>query len=242
MVEEPKPDVTKRTVNISSVKLSENILTDLVKIIDEHYQGSKNLDKYGKVIYDYENQTTGRKTSRVEAHNRDNFLSYRIVRTDLLRIQLRLDSTSLKIWILIIVNHGIIQIEVEGNDFTQVNGKTTRVEEIFDNPTVKTKNWLLHSKWSYFLWYPLGLLISIPSFYSLISYGLTVSLFISFLIAFMYSFLIANYFQWLYPKVEIEGTKQVRFRKLFLSLPGAVVVGVLVNIITDKISSLFSIK
>jgi hypothetical protein len=146
--EEPKPDVTKRTIEVSSVKLSKDLITDLVEIVDEHYQDCKTLDKYATVTYNYE-YTTGRKKSKIETHNRDNFLSYDIVRTDLLKIQLHLDSKSPRIWVLIIAKPGTIHIEVSGINFTQVNGITSRIEEILDSPKAKTFNWFFHSKRAY---------------------------------------------------------------------------------------------
>src|ERR1043165_5278618 len=104
---------------------------------------------------------------------------------------------------------------------------------MFGSPDVKTKNWVLQSKWSYFMWYPLRLLISTSLyFHGFISSGLIVLLFVSSLSAFAYTWILQYFFRWLYPRIEIESSRQVRFRKVFLGVLGTLVLSLIPNMIS----------
>jgi hypothetical protein len=70
--------ITKRTIEISSFKLSKYVVEDLFEVINEGYQRCKIPDQYARVTYEYEYQIKGRERGTVETHDRDNFLSYNL--------------------------------------------------------------------------------------------------------------------------------------------------------------------
>ena len=137
-------DTETIAISIPSFKLRKQVLEQLVDIIENQYQHIEDKDKYSTVKYIFKVKQRGRE---IETNNPTNFLSKDIIRPDLEYIKLILQSDPIKIDVGIhfdISNSS--SINVEGNESNDVESISRRLEKVFDNPDIKSFNYIFHSK------------------------------------------------------------------------------------------------
>jgi hypothetical protein len=194
---------------IPSFKLRKQVLEQLVDIIENQYQHIEDKDKYSTVKYIFKVKQRGRE---IETNNPTNFLSKDIIRPDLEYIKLILQSDPIKIDVGIhfdISNSS--SINVEGNESNDVESISRRLEKVFDNPDIKSFNYIFHSKRKWLIYIPIGLSLAIVNAltYPLLILKIIYSISWTFLISLILDLL----FGWLYPRIEIEETKEIKIRK-----------------------------
>ena len=202
-------DTETIAITIPSFRLRKRVLEQLVDIIEYQYQQIKDKDKYSAVKYIFKVKQSGRE---VETNNPTNFLSKDIIRPDLEYIKLILQSDPIKIDVGIrfdIANSS--SINVEGNESNHVESISRRLENVFDNPNIKSFNYIFHSKKKWLIYIPIGLVLAIVN---AIAYPLLIlKIIYSISWAFLISLILDLLFGRLYPRIEIEGTKEIKIRK-----------------------------
>ena len=202
-------DTETIAITIPSFRLRKRVLEQLVDIIEYQYQQIKDKDKYSAVKYIFKVKQRGR---QVETNNPTNFLSKDIIRPDLEYIKLILQSDPIKIDVGIrfdIANSS--SINVEGNESNHVESISRRLENVFDNPNIKSFNYIFHSKKKWLIYIPIGLVLAIVN---AIAYPLLIlKIIYSISWAFLISLILDLLFGRLYPRIEIEGTKEIKIRK-----------------------------
>ena len=202
-------DTETIAITIPSFRLRKRVLEQLVDIIEYQYQQIKDKDKYSVVKYIFKVKQRGR---QVETNNPTNFLSKDIIRPDLEYIKLILQSDPIKIDVGIrfdIANSS--SINVEGNESNHVESISRRLENVFDNPNIKSFNYIFHSKKKWLIYIPIGLVLAIVN---AIAYPLLIlKIIYSISWAFLISLILDLLFGRLYPRIEIEGTKEIKIRK-----------------------------
>jgi hypothetical protein len=193
---------------IPSFKLRKQVLEQLVDIIENQYQQIKDKDKYSTVKYIFKIKQRGRE---IETNNPTNFLSKDIIRPDLEYIKLILQSDPIKINVGIRFDTPNSSINVEGNESNHVESISRHLENVFDNPTIKSFNYIFHSKRKWLIYIPIGLSLAIVNAltYPLLILKIIYSISWTFLISLILDLL----FGWLYPRIEIEETKEIKIRK-----------------------------
>jgi hypothetical protein len=202
-------DTETIAINIPSFKLRKQVLEQLVDIIENQYQHIEDKDKYSTVKYIFKVKQRGRE---IETNNPTNFLSKDIIRPDLEYIKLILQSDPIKIDVGIhfdISNSS--SINVEGNESNDVESISRRLEKVFDNPDIKSSNFIFHSKKKWLIYIPIGLVLAIVNAitYPLLILKIIYSISWTFLISLILDLLFGR----LYPRIEIEGTKEIKIRK-----------------------------
>jgi hypothetical protein len=202
-------DTETIAITIPSFRLRKRVLEQLVDIIEYQYQQIKDKDKHSAVKYIFKVKQSGRE---VETNNPTNFLSKDIIRPDLEYIKLILQSDPIKIDVGIrfdIANSS--SINVEGNESNHVESISRRLENVFDNPNIKSSNYIFHSKKKWLIYIPIGLVLAIVN---AIAYPLLIlKIIYSISWAFLISLILDLLFGRLYPRIEIEGTKEIKIRK-----------------------------
>jgi hypothetical protein len=202
-------DTETIAISIPSFKLRKQVLEQLVDIIENQYQHIEDKDKYSTVKYIFKVKQRGRE---IETNNPTNFLSKDIIRPDLEYIKLILQSDPIKIDVGIhfdISNSS--SINVEGNESNDVESISRRLEKVFDNPDIKSSNFIFHSKKKWLIYIPIGLVLAIVNAitYPLLILKIIYSISWTFLISLILDLLFGR----LYPRIEIEGTKEIKIRK-----------------------------
>jgi hypothetical protein len=202
-------DTETIAISIPSFKLRKQVLEQLVDIIENQYQHIEDKDKYSTVKYIFKVKQRGRE---IETNNPTNFLSKDIIRPDLEYIKLILQSDPIKIDVGIhfdISNSS--SINVEGNESNDVESISRRLEKVFDNPDIKSFNYIFHSKKKWLIYIPIGLVLAIVN---AITYPLLI-LKIIYAISWMFliSLILDLLFGRLYPRIEIEEIKEIKIRK-----------------------------
>ena len=202
-------DTETIAITIPSFRLRKRVLEQLVDIIEYQYQQIKDKDMHSAVKYIFKVKQRGR---QVETNNPTNFLSKDIIRPDLEYIKLILQSDPIKIDVGIrfdIANSS--SINVEGNESNHVESISRRLENGFDNPNIKSFNYIFHSKKKWLIYIPIGLVLAIVN---AIAYPLLIlKIIYSISWAFLISLILDLLFGRLYPRIEIEGTKEIKIRK-----------------------------
>lgn len=202
-------DTETIAISIPSFKLRKQVLEQLVDIIENQYQHIEDKDKYSTVKYIFKVKQRGRE---IETNNPTNFLSKDIIRPDLEYIKLILQSDPIKIDVGIhfdISNSSLIN--VEGNESNDVESISRRLEKVFDNPDIKSFNYIFHSKKKWLIYIPIGLSLAIVNAltYPLLILKIIYSISWTFLISLILDLLFGR----LYPRIEIEQTKEIKIRK-----------------------------
>jgi hypothetical protein len=202
-------DTETIAISIPSFKLRKQVLEQLVDIIENQYQHIEDKDKYSTVKYIFKVKQRGRE---IETNNPTNFLSKDIIRPDLEYIKLILQSDPIKIDVGIhfdISNSS--SINVEGNESNDVESISRRLEKVFDNPDIKSFNYIFHSKKKWLIYIPIGFVLAIVN---AITYPLLI-LKIIYAISWMFliSLILDLLFGRLYPRIEIEEIKEIKIRK-----------------------------
>jgi hypothetical protein len=201
-------DTETIAITIPSFRLRKRVLEQLVDIIEYQYQQIKDKDKYSAVKYIFKVKQRGRE---VETNNPTNFLSKDIIRLDLEYIKLVLKSDPIKIDVGIRFDMPNSSIKVEGNESNRVESISRCLEKVFDNPDIKCFNYIFHSKQKWLIYIPIGLVLAIVN---AITYPLLIlKIIYSISWAFLISLLLDLLFGRLYPRIEIEGTKEIKIRK-----------------------------
>jgi hypothetical protein len=202
-------DTETIAINIPSFKLRKQVLEQLVDIIENQYQHIEDKDKYSTVKYIFKVKQRGRE---IETNNPTNFLSKDIIRPDLEYIKLILQSDPIKIDVGIhfdISNSS--SINVEGNESNDVESISRRLEKVFDNPDIKSSNFIFHSKKKWLIYIPIGLVLAIVN---AITYPLLIlKIIYSISWMFLISLILDLLFGRLYPRIEIEEIKEIKIRK-----------------------------
>lgn len=202
-------DTETIAISIPSFKLRKQVLEQLVDIIENQYQHIEDKDKYSTVKYIFKVKQRGRE---IETNNPTNFLSKDIIRPDLEYIKLILRSDPIKIDVGIhfdISNSS--SINVEGNESNDVESISRRLEKVFDNPDIKSFNYIFHSKKKWLIYIPIGLVLAIVNAitYPLLILKIIYSISWTFLISLILDLLFGR----LYPRIEIEEIKEIKIRK-----------------------------
>jgi hypothetical protein len=202
-------DTETIAISIPSFKLRKQVLEQLVDIIENQYQHIEDKDKYSTVKYIFKVKQRGRE---IETNNPTNFLSKDIIRPDLEYIKLILQSDPIKIDVGIhfdISNSS--SINVEGNESNDVESISRRLEKVFDNPDIKSFNYIFHSKKKWLIYIPIGLVLAIVN---AITYPLLIlKIIYSISWMFLISLILDLLFGRLYPRIEIEEIKEIKIRK-----------------------------
>lgn len=202
-------DTETIAISIPSFKLRKQVLEQLVDIIENQYQHIEDKDKYSTVKYIFKVKQRGRE---IETNNPTNFLSKDIIRPDLEYIKLILRSDPIKIDVGIhfdISNSS--SINVEGNESNDVESISRRLEKVFDNPDIKSSNFIFHSKKKWLIYIPIGLVLAIVN---AITYPLLIlKIIYSISWMFLISLILDLLFGRLYPRIEIEEIKEIKIRK-----------------------------
>jgi hypothetical protein len=202
-------DTETIAISIPSFKLRKQVLEQLVDIIENQYQHIEDKDKYSTVKYIFKVKQRGRE---IETNNPTNFLSKDIIRPDLEYIKLILRSDPIKIDVGIhfdISNSS--SINVEGNESNDVESISRRLEKVFDNPDIKSFNYIFHSKKKWLIYIPIGLVLAIVN---AITYPLLIlKIIYSISWMFLISLILDLLFGRLYPRIEIEEIKEIKIRK-----------------------------
>jgi len=201
-------DTKTIAITIPSFKLRKQVLEQLVDIIENQYQQIKDKDKYSTVKYIFKVKQRGRE---IETNNPTNFLSKDIIRPDLEYIKLVLQSDPIKIDVDIRFDIPNSSINVEGNESNHVESISRRLENVFDNPDIKNFNYIFHSKKKWLIYIPIGLVLAIVN---AITYPLLIlKIIYSISWMFLISLILDLLFGRLYPRIEIEETKEIKIRK-----------------------------
>jgi hypothetical protein len=202
-------DTETIAISIPSFKLRKQVLEQLVDIIENQYQHIEDKDKYSTVKYIFKVKQRGRE---IETNNPTNFLSKDIIRPDLEYIKLILQSDPIKIDVGIhfdISNSS--SINVEGNESNDVESISRRLEKVFDNPDIKSFNYIFHSKKKWLIYIPIGFVLAIVN---AITYPLLIlKIIYSISWMFLISLILDLLFGRLYPRIEIEEIKEIKIRK-----------------------------
>lgn len=201
-------DTETIATTIPSFKLRKQVLEQLVDIIENQYQQIKNKDKYSTVKYIFKVKQRGRE---IETNNPTNFLSKDIIRPDLEYIKLILQSNPIKIDVGIRFDRPDSSINVEGNESNHVEDMSIRLKKVFDNPDIKSFNYIFHSKKKWLIYIPIGLSLAIVNAitYPLLILKIIYSISWTFLISLILDLLFGR----LYPRIETEGIKEIKIRK-----------------------------
>jgi hypothetical protein len=201
-------DTETIAITIPSFRLRKQVLEQLVDIIEYQYQQIKDKDKHSTVKYIFKVKQRGRE---VVTNNSTNFLSEDIIRPDLEYIKLILRSDPIKIDVGICFDIPNSSIKVEGNQSNNVESISRRLEKVFDNPEIKSFNYIFHSKQKWLIYIPIGLILAIVNAitYPLLILKIIYSISWTFLISLILDLLFVR----LYPRIEIEQTKEIKIRK-----------------------------
>jgi hypothetical protein len=206
---------------IPSIRLTTSLLEDLVEIIDREYRDIKKENESASITY-----TIEEKDGELQKENSTNFLRHAIS-PDLRSIYIRLYSKDLKISVKIYLRlpWPYSYTEVEGSDSRYVEGISAQLTRVFNNRKYKTHNDFFHSKKSLIISVPIG--FAVGMLYSMAiddPSGKAINLIIwPIVIPFNFHFW---FFPTLYPKVETEYSRTVKFRKLILSVLGGLAITV----------------
>ena len=198
----------RRIITITSFKLRKQVLEQLVDIIENQYQEIKDKDKYSAVKYIFKVKKIERE---IETNNPRIFLSKDTIRPDLEYIELILQSDPIKIDVGIRFDIPNSSINVEGNESNHVEIISRRLEKVFDNPDIKSYNYIFNSKKKWLIYIPIGLVLAIVN---AITYPLLIlQIIYSISWMFLISLILDLSFGRLYPRIEIEQTKEIKIRK-----------------------------
>jgi hypothetical protein len=201
-------DTETIAITIPSFRLRKRVLEQLVDIIEYQYQQIKDKDKHSTSKYIFKVKQRGRE---IETNNTTNFLSKDIIRPDLEYIKLVLKSDPIKIEVAIRFDMPNSLIKVEGNESNYVENISRCLEKVFDNPDIKSSNYIFHSKKKWLIYIPIGLVLAILNAitYPLLILKIIYSISWTFLISLILDLLFGR----LYPRIEIEETKEIKIRK-----------------------------
>jgi hypothetical protein len=200
--------VERRIITIPSFKLRKQVLEQLVDIIENQYQEIKDKDKYSAAKYIFKVKQRERE---IETNNPTKFLSKDIIRPDLEYIELILQSDPIRIDVGIRLDIRNSSINVKGNESNHVEIISRRLEKVFDNPDIKSFNYIFNSKKKWLIYIPIGLVLAIVN---AITYPLLIlQIMYSISWTFLISLILDLSFGRLYPRIEIEQTKEIKIRK-----------------------------
>jgi hypothetical protein len=200
-------DTETIATTIPSFKLRKQVLEQLVDIIEYQYLQIKDKE-HSTIKYIFKVKQRGRE---IETNNPTDFLSKDIIRPDLEYIKLVLKSDPIKIEVAIRFDMPNSLIKVEGNESNYVENISIRLEKVFDNPDIKSSNYIFHSKKKWLIYIPIGLVLAIVNAitYPLLILKIIYSISWTFLISLILDLLFGR----LYPRIEIEETKEIKIRK-----------------------------
>jgi hypothetical protein len=204
-------DKEKRSIQIASIRLTKEIIEDVVTIIDECYVGLKTTDTDSSVMYRYHLEGRGKE---FETPNRANFLARDIIRPDLTEVELTLASKNLQISVLFNLQ-GTSYINVAGLSPTEVDGVTSRLESACYNPKNRTKNYLFHQGRMFLVLFGLASVVVTPAVFSTLptidnptlAYPvLSTKILLSVVFSGVFGWILLLFLRGLYPLTEIEGS------------------------------------
>lgn len=204
----------KITSKIIGCRITKDVLDEVSKVIDEEYQEAKSTDKYSTIRYSFKVRQRDREYA---TDNRTNFISNNIIRPDLSLVNMQLYSRNIDV--IARLHLSIMDdsyIEIKSNNLTKLNGINGRIESIFSEPTIKTRNYLFHSRWSWVISYMIAISLNVfnPLFFQYSIFDRFVwILFWSISLSIILKF----FFTWLFPKVETQYSIQVKIRKAVLA-------------------------
>jgi hypothetical protein len=158
---EDKSDIEVIRKKILSIRLTKNLLEELVEIIDREYKDIKKQSEKenSSVSFSY---AIEEKDGEIKGESPTKFLRHDIS-PDLRSIYMRLYSKDLKISVKIHLRLSwpYTYTEVEGSDSRLVNGISAQLLRVFNNHKHKTRNDFFHSKESLIISVPIGIVVGI---------------------------------------------------------------------------------
>lgn len=104
-----------------------------------------------------------------------------------------------------------IHHQLTSNESNDVESISRRLEKVFDNPDIKSFNYIFHSKKKWLIYIPIGLVLAIVN---AITYPLLIlKIIYSISWMFLISLILDLLFGRLYPRIEIEEIKEIKIRK-----------------------------
>jgi len=229
-------DLESEQLNIPSIRLSKKLLEELCNVLQkEYHRDDEDSRNARKVKFEFIRQSG----SAITKSDFDSFLSLDIPR-DIRKVTLQLSLIERGVYIEIDMdNFQTSVMVVQGIETVWVNGVTRLLEKVFANHHT-TKSDIFHANWKR---------QGIP-LYIAITVSLQLGVYLSFLrnadeffwlfnaIVYLGVPIIGAYgwhffFQWLFPKVELENMMRVRTRRFIVATIPVVVLGLITNSISN---------
>lgn len=236
-------------ISINSVRLTSKLFEEICELVDEQYHlFQEEKEKIKDSPYLRLHYTISSKRRTLDTSDSANFLK-RLSPENYADVDISLSYDDKRVNINLRSLWGEPRITLTGKDPTWVHGLSKRFEDIFKK--YATKNNFFHSKKAYVFYFPLhgifilGMSLVAIHFIPQNAYPELKFLnnqlisWIIFLIGFPSgAYLWSGLFEWLFPKVEIENSMQVKIRKWILALISGIIIALISGGILIYIQSL----